>query len=178
MPDTRGIRRWVRVTHPSGDETLVEAGPAVQVWTNLPIDAAPKFGIEQAAWQAASAFQKRVLLLMLGGMIGAPVVYAAPDGTRWIVADVDLTLELTAYLGRLLGRLAEVTAAEEARWSSLSDADLLRAVKDWLRGLRNVAGPEDVDLSGPNPWEALLQANGAPAVVKMAAAVPAAWTKV
>jgi hypothetical protein len=86
----------------------------------------------------------------------------------WFVwDDWRFTLRDAAILGVVAAKLPDVTAA----MLPLSRAKVAAFVQN------NVVWPNAIDYTGStNPWQTTLDAQGAPAWVKMASEVPAGWT--
>lgn len=105
--------------------------------------------------------------------LGEPAVYVAPPGpVQWYVWDdarVD-AMDL-ATLGALAGRPADIPADYDPEGRTRDQ------VRDDIRGFvaARLVDPATLDLTGPNPWQAILDAQGAPPSIRAADSVPAGW---
>lgn len=130
--------------------------------------------IRQSAWAAGTPAQKKALLLTMEKIglgdadEGAPPLYKNPSGVTYFVWDDDrFTLRDAAILGAIGARLASLVP---------SMLPLSRS-KVMLFIAANVVWPGAIDYVGStNPWQATLDAQGAPNWMLMADSVPPNWT--
>lgn len=135
--------------------------------------------IRKSAWDAASArdrtiFRYAAKLLELGD----PAVYVNGGGVEWYISDDHrLRLKDVARLGVVVKGIAQNTTYElPLNGRGELDVEQLRAdMKAWVTS--RIVWPVDVEGS-PNPWQAVLDAQGAPAVIRAGDSVPDTWTPV
>ena len=127
-------------------------------------------GIRKSAWQAGTATQRAILRKSCALLdLGQPVLYS--DGTNgWFIFDDDrIALLDIAYLGVLCVGLTQLPPGMQPTRQQVIDYVTSRVVlpKD-IPGLANAS----------NPWQTVLNAQGAPTWVKAASSVPSSWMAV
>lgn len=126
--------------------------------------------IRKSAWDAGTATQQAILRKSCNLLdLGEPVQYS--DGTNdWFIFDDDrIDLTDVAYLGTLCKGLAQLPPGMTPTREQVVDYVTSR-----------VALPKDIpSLSdAANPYQAVLDAQNAPAWVKAADSVPSTWSPV
>ena len=105
--------------------------------------------------------------------LGEPALYTAGGGVQWYVFDDErVGLIDLAVLGKVAANLGtlNITVAGKTR------AQIRAEIIAWVETLA-VVWPESINYTGStNPFQTTLTANGAPATVQAAAAVPATLT--
>jgi hypothetical protein len=132
-------------------------------------------GIKQSAWQAATDIQKRIMrvfddLLMLGN----PARYSNGTDTWLIFDDHRFRPLYIAYLGCFAANIQDMPPGYSP--DPDTDAQLRSDMKTWIE---NPARTNPLVTSGN--WETLqdiLDAQGAPAWIKIAGGIPDGWTPV
>lgn len=111
----------------------------------------------------------RFLSLVLD--LGDPADYTAPPNTRWLVWDddrIDLRdLAAIGTFGRLLAQSDGAVIEPEDGQSPRA------ALREWVVANWDLTPPPD---STPNPYQWVLNTNGAPAAIQAASSVPSNWT--
>ena len=138
-------------------------------------------GIRKNAWQGLSARNKTIVRFMGDVLqLGVPAEFESGGGTVWFVFDDHrFRPKAVAYFGVLVANLGSVPAGYQLPLDGVGNVDkprLRRDAKTFLDPLLvwPVTFPDD----DPNPWQTILDAQGAPAAVRMGSGVPAGWTPV
>ena len=135
--------------------------------------------LDGAARQQQAAFWGVAAVIRLG----VPALYeATPGGVRWYIYDDSrLTLNDLSWLGAFAAHVTDIpdTWHVPILPSLHVDLDTLRSEARAFLALNRVAPAEYAEGQEPaNPYQAVLDDNGAPAWIQAAATVPASWTAV
>lgn len=135
--------------------------------------------IRQSAVAAMSAQQKKLTrwALEIVGLVD-PAAYQTSGGQVWYIFDDHrIALHDVAYFGALAARLANIPTDYNPP-DTLDDATAAQA-RAWIRSklIQWVVWPVTV-AEGADPWQAVLNAQGAPAAVKAGPGIPAGLTPV
>lgn len=135
--------------------------------------------LRRTAVQAMTVRQRRLARWVLSqiGLV-EPAPYLAPGGNVWLVFDDHrISLHDVAYLGCFAANLANIPAGYTPP-DDLSDATASE-IRAWIRAylVQHVVWPVSVP-EGADPWQAVLDAQGAPAAVRAGNGVPDTWTPV
>ena len=139
--------------------------------------------LRKSTWDGGSA-NLRAIFRTLGGYylgLGSPATYT--DGTNeWYVFD-DTRFEVRplCYFACLAANVGSIPAGYQ-----VDESNPRKTRDDAMFWLESPARTTPLVLPGaiaypdpdPNPWQTILDANGAPAWLKMADSVPANWTVV
>lgn len=122
----------------------------------------------------ALTVKERRLLRFLGTVLelGDPADYTAPPNTRWLVWDDDrLDGRDLAAIGTFTRLLAQ---SDNAVVEPTDGASPRSALREWVVANWDLTPPPDN--AQPNPYQWVLNTNGAPAGVQAASSLPANWT--
>lgn len=139
----------------------------------------PAIAIRQSAVQAMTSQQRRLARWVLESVgIVDPAQFTAPGGATWFVFDDDrITLKDAAYFGCFAAKLAQLPA-DYTPPDALDDATVAEA-RAWVRQKLEAAVVWPVNVAaGADPWQAVLDAQNAPAAVGAGGAVPSTWIPV
>lgn len=138
-------------------------------------------GIRVSAWQGLSNRDKVIVRMLTSDLLelGQPARFAQPNGTEWFVFDDHrFKLNEVSWFGALIANLGDVPAGYEipTEGGRVDKAKLRRDAKQFLQPRR--VWPVEIPEDDPNPWQTVLDAQGAPNAVRMCASVPDNWTPV
>ena len=142
--------------------------------------------IRKNVWDAASNSQRSILRWAMAELaLGTPAVYANGGQEFYVFVDSRITYRQVAVLGKLVKGLAglprnwspPMIQDDEGNDVRVDRGAVEAQVYDFVKG--NVVLPRDVSYSeGGDLWQETLDAQGAPAAIKAAGAVPASWEAV
>lgn len=136
--------------------------------------------IRQSAVQSMTVRQRRLTRWVLAEVgIVDPARFTAPGGNVWLVFD-DHRIDLrdVAYFGCFAAQVANLPNDYDPP-DQLDDATSAEA-RAWVRSKLNqlVVWPVPNIENAADPWQAALDAQSAPAVVRAGTGVPSTWTPV
>lgn len=113
--------------------------------------------------------------------LGQPARYLAPGAVEWFVFDDHrFKAKHIAYLGRLVVKRAEISARYTVPMAGgqVNRSQLAQDTRAFCDA-RGVVLPKDVAFAEDgNPWQEILDAQGAPGFVRMGSSVPDNWIPV
>lgn len=144
-------------------------------------------GIRKTAWAGLSARDKTILRAV-GVLLdlGQPAEYETPAAVRWYVFDDHRFRAVPiAYFGCVVANLADIPTGYTPPVDADGNLDrsLMRSqIKTWCEDPARTnpfVHPDDITFTeGGNVWQEILDAQGTPAQIQMASAVPDSWTSV
>jgi hypothetical protein len=126
----------------------------------------PAIALRQTTWNGLTAGQKQLVIFLAEKLdFGQPARFQAPGGNIWLVTD-DPRFELRemAILGVLADNFGLLGAYDH---TGKTRAQVRQDALEFVEA-QGIVWPAQVDLSGGNPWQAVLTANGAPNTLQAA----------
>ena len=151
----------------------------------------PVLALNKSVWEGASQRDKDIFRAFGYYLqLGSPATYTDPSSVEWFVfADDRWEPDEICYFGSLAANAATFPAGYST--DGKSRQTIAKDARYWLQGGGGVEGgaapvdrglvlPGQISYPDPNPnyWQSLLDAQGTPAWLKMADAVPGTWTPV
>ena len=105
----------------------------------------------------------------IGVLLGVPALFAAPDGQIWLIYDDPrMTLADAAYGAVIFANLDSLDYDPTGKTPEQIGSDIREWAQQFNPHVPEI--PEDV-----NPWQYTLEANNAPAIVRMSSGIPEGW---
>ena len=138
--------------------------------------------VRKTTWQAQTVRDRQILRYLASDVLelGQPAHFKAPSTAIWFIFD-DWRFDLAgvSWFGALVANISDVPPGYIVPVDGDGNVDMpaLRSdAKGFLTSKR--VWPVTILDDDPNPWQTVLDAQGAPAAVQMASGVPVTWTAV